>query len=76
MNAREICRHGNNWRECSNCQKERFEYGFAAGHRLQGRRQTVQEFEDREEEDDLLPIHPRFTVEDQIFLSRRCAIKV
>ena len=46
-------------------------------------RLTPQEFEDQED-DDLLPTHPTgslnqlpvFTVEDQIFLSRRCAIKV
>ena len=86
MNARETCKHGKTWGDCFSCIDERFEAVARqlveefpdpmAQWKAARRASRFPPFDPQESDDDLLPTHPRFTVEDQIFLHRRCAIKL
>ena len=78
MNARETCRHGNEFIHCRFCNTLSLTNPMEAwkNARRESRLSVLTPEELGWAEDDLLPTHPRFTVEDQIFLHRRCAIKL
>ena len=79
MNARETCRHNIYWASCQECAEERRLRLFRPLDPMEAWKNARREVRfskilDPDSWDDLLPIHPRFTVEDQIFLHRRCRI--
>ena len=84
MNARETCRHNIYWADCQECAEEsclRMLSIFRPLDPMEAWKNARREVRfskilDPDSWDDLLPNHPRFTVEDQIFLHRRCAIKL
>ena len=81
MNARETCRHNIYWASCQECAEKRLLSMFRPldpmGAWKNARREVrFSKILDPDSWDDLLPTHPWFTVEDQIFLHRRCAIKL
>ena len=82
MNAREICRHNIYWASCQECAEERRSLAMFGpldpmwAWKNARREVRFSKILDPDSWDDLLPTHPRFTVEDQIFLHRRCAIKL
>jgi hypothetical protein len=79
MNARETCRHNIYWADCLECAEKRLLAMFRPldpkeAWKNARREVRISKILDPDSWDDLLPTHPRFTVEDQIFLHRRCKI--
>ena len=89
MNARETCRHNIYWADCQECAEEsclRMLSIFRPLDPMEAWKNARREVQfskilDPDSWDDPLPTGspnqlPVFTVEDQIFLHRRCAIKL